>query len=239
MMNNMIDELTHQFVLPLWNEQNLNVIDRYVAPNADIRTTFLSGCGPSAMKQSIEDTFKAFPIFKLSLEEIIQQNNQVTFKWFADVKHEGTILNIKPTGNEMQFHGIVFGEINEGLITQYHSFSNIPQVLYSNIQPLVSERFPTHVVLLDHENYEKEISELLFLITKFTGVRLTRREAECLNFWFRGYSIKETAKQLGGLSSRTIQVFRDKIRAKFNVRNFQALIKLAEETGILSFFLKN
>lgn len=234
-----LERLTKNFVLPIWNNQKLEVIDQYIAPSADIRTTFLTGKGPAAMRESIIDTFSAFPVFEMNVEAIVQQGPLVTYKWSAFAEHRGCILNIKPTGKRLQFHGIVYGEIdlNNDLITQYHSFSNIPQILYSSVQQTVTEPFPTHVVLLDHENYEKEISDLLFTIAKITTVRLSRREAEALNFWLRGYSIKETARQLGGLSVKTIQVFRDNIRKKFNVTSYHQLFDMMQQTGILSLFL--
>ncbi len=233
------DELTRGFILPLWNEKKVEVIDKYLSPSADIRTTFLVGKGLEAFKESVKDTFNAFPDLALTLEEIVQQENRVTYKWSASAEHKGTILNIKPTGKKLFFHGIVFGEINQGLITQYHSFTNIPQVLYSNIEQslFVTNAFPSHAVLLNHENYDKEISDLLFSIAKKTGARLTRREVECLNFWVKGYSIKETARQLGGLSVKTIQVFRDSIRKKFEVTSYRNLLDLMRKTGILPLFV--
>lgn len=234
-----IQELTQNFVLPLWNQQNLDNIEKYIAPNADIQTTFLIGKGPNAMRESVVETFKAFPIFSVRVEGVIQQGTKVTYKWIAEAEHHGIILNIKPTHKKMQFHGLVYGELDldQKLITQYHSFSNIPQILYAQIEQSHSDAFPTHGVLLDHENYEKETSDVLFKITKITGVRLTRRETQCLNFWLRGYSIKATARQLGGLSVKTVQVFRDNIRKKFNVASFQELFNVTQQNGVLSLFI--
>ena len=232
------DELTCNFIFPLWNEKKIEIVDRYVAPFADIRTTFLVGKGPEALKESVKNTFHAFPDLALHLEEIVQQGNRVTYKWSACADHKGAILNIPPSGKKLAFHGIVFGEFMDGLLTQYHSFTNIPQVLYSSVDKLSSsDTFPLHTVLLNHENYDKEISDILFSIAKTTGARLTRREVECLNFWVKGYSIKETARQLGGLSVKTIQVFRDSIRKKFEVSSYRCLLELIRNKGILPLFV--
>ena len=43
------EELTNNLILPVWNERNLDVIDKFFSPNADIRTTFLVGKGPAAL----------------------------------------------------------------------------------------------------------------------------------------------------------------------------------------------
>lgn len=75
-----LEELSNHFVKPLWNEQALEVIDNFIAPHADIRTTFVVGKGPAAMKESVVDTFKAFPVFEMNIEAIIQQGSKVTYK---------------------------------------------------------------------------------------------------------------------------------------------------------------
>ncbi len=237
MTENLIEEFRSHLILPLWRDRDLAVIDKYFVKNAEIRTTFLTGKGPNALKESIQETFYAFPVFDLTLEELVQQNNQITYKWSARAEHNGTILNIKPTGKEMRFHGIVYGEIKGKMITRYHSFSNIPQILYSHLDQALLNQFPQQTLLLNHENYEKELSQILFSIAKVTGACLTRREVEALNFWVRGYSIKETARQLGGLSAKTIQVFRNNIRKKFAVPSYRKLFDLLQKNGLLSLFL--
>lgn len=237
-MSNITEELTQSFILPLWNDRKLEVIERYVAPDAEIRTTFINGTGAATLRKSIEETFIAFPTFKLTLEEIIQQGERVTYKWSAMGEHKGSILNLPVTGKEMLFHGIAFGTVKSGQIIQYHSHSNIPQTLYSYLEQLENKTlFPTETILLSHENYEKEISDIIFSVVKSVNVRLTRREVECLYFWLKGYSIKETARQLGDLSSKTIQVFRDKIRKKFEVNSYRNLVALLQKKGLLTLFL--
>jgi DNA-binding CsgD family transcriptional regulator/predicted ester cyclase len=238
MSNHITEELTKNFILPLWNDRKLELIERYVASNTEIHTTFIKGIGPSILRKSVEETFIAFPNFKLTLEEIIQQNEGVTYKWSAVGEHRGNILNIPPTGKMMAFHGIAFGLVKSGMITQYHSFSNISQTLYSHLGTTANKQlFPPETVLLDHENYEKEITDIIFTLVKSANVRLTRREVECLYFWLKGYSIKETARQLGDLSSKTIQVFRDKIRKKFEVTSYRNLVDLLQKKGLLVLFL--
>ena len=239
----LIDKLNRGLMIPVWKNRDLSVLDKICAPDIDVRTTFVTGQGVQAARDSVIELFKAFPEFELTIEEIIEQGKSITYKWSAVAEHKGTILNIAPTGKRLNFHGIAFIEMDHGVATKYHSFSNMPQVLYASLAEVKTSElplaaFPNRTLLLDHENYEKEISDLLFVIAKKTDTRLTRRELECLNFWVKGYSIKETARQLGGLSVKTIQVFRDNIRKKFNVISYQNLVDKLEKTGTLSLFLK-
>ena len=232
-----IEELNKNLVDPLWNDRNIAVIRKCFSPNVDVRTTFITGKGPDILEKSALDLFAAFPVFKLSLDESIVTEGTFTYKWSAYAEHTGEILNIKPSGKGMIFHGIVLGTLDNGIITQYHSFSDIPQVLYSNLEHSHTDAFPAEAVLLDHENYEQGVSNLIFSIAKAADVRLSRRELECLYFWLKGYSIKETARQLGDISVKTVQVFRDKIKKKFNVLSYKALILLLQQKGVMSLFL--
>ncbi len=43
-------------------------------------------------------------------------------------------------------------------------------------------------------------SDIQVEVRKLTDISLTRREIECLCYWLRGCSIKESAKNIGGLS---------------------------------------
>jgi DNA-binding CsgD family transcriptional regulator/predicted ester cyclase len=241
--HDLIDKMNRTLMIPVWKNRDFSVLAHICAPDIDVKTTFVTGKGLEAARKSIEELFRAFPTFELKIEEIIQQGKSITYKWSAVAEHRGTILNIPPTGKRLDFHGIAFIEMNHGVAVKYHSYSNMPQVLYASCVTESQEEqssilaFPNHASLLDHENYEKEISDLLFIIAKKTDTRLTRRELECLNYWVKGYSIKETARQLGGLSVKTIQVFRDNIRKKFNVISYQNLVHKLEKTGTLSLFL--
>lgn len=214
--------ITNQLILPLWKERSLEVIDHFFCPTAEIQTTFLSGRGPDILKRSAIDTFTAFPYFQLTIEDIIQIDSQLIYKWHAEAKHAGSIMGIPKTEQLVHFKGIVCGTIEDGLISKYHDFSNIIQVLRSTYETSI----------LDPQLHLK--TEL----RKLTALPLTRREIQCLSFWLRGCSIKETAKQMGGLSARTIQTYRENIKKKFNVYSFQKIFSTIQQSGIMPLFLE-
>lgn len=206
-------DLTHDLVLPLWNTRSYEVVDRYFAPNADIRTTFLSGVGPEALKKSVADTFEIFPDFKIKIDDIVQEHNKLTYKWYAKGTQTKPILGFQPTGKELEFSGVVFGEINEGLVTLYHSYSNILQVLHAATHPILDTT---------DENRMSEARKKIYS-------NLAAREIECLDLWLRGCSMKESAKQLGDVSTRTVQTYRESIKHKLKIRNYQELLSLFQE----------
>lgn len=221
------NDITKKLVLPLWNEKSVEVVDDFFTPDADIRTTFLNGQGPDTLKKSVQDTFAAFPSFEIRVNDVIQQEHKLMYKWEAKAKHEGSILGLPATGQETEFNGVVFGEIAENKICVYHSFSNIPQVL-SNLSQ--------NSLALEHVGCA---SDLITGLGKATEIPLTKRELECLGHWVRGCSIKESAKQMGGLSERTIQTYRENIKQKFRAKNFQKLLGIVQETGTMQLLLGN
>ena len=85
-MRIMLTDITNQFVLPLWNQQALDVVDCFVSPNADIQTTFLIGQGPKALKDYVTQIFKAFSAFEFRIQEILTLNNQLIYKIIQEDK---------------------------------------------------------------------------------------------------------------------------------------------------------
>jgi len=213
------EELAREFLLPLWNERSMDVIDNFVAPTADIKTTFFIGQGPSTLRKNVQYIFNAFSFFELEIDEIIHYNDKYIFKWSGSALHTGPILNIQPTGKNIRFSEIVSGEIKENSIVSYHSFSDIPRVL------------------AQADNLPLDTGQVITTIKVITGKRLTIREVECLHLWFKGFSIKDTARTLGGLSNRTVQSFRENIKRKLNVETYQELCSLIQKSGIMPFFL--
>lgn len=217
------NDITNKLVLPLWNDKSVEVVDTFLSPTADVRTTFLAGTGPNTLKQSVQDTFAAFPSFEIKVEDIIQQDNKLMYKWQAKATHEGSILGIPGTGKETIFTGMVFGEMENDKISVYHSFSDIPQVL--------------HTIYEAHQSLELSHTDIVATLQKSTEIPLTKREIECLILWVRGCSIKESAKQMGGLSERTVQTYRENIKQKFRAKNFQKLLGIIQQTGIMPLLL--
>lgn len=214
--------ITNYFFIPLWKERSLEVIETFFLPNAAIQTTFSSGEGPEVFKKSVIDIFAAFPSFQITIKDICQIENELFYKWEAKGLHEGSIMGIPRTCTIMHFKGIVNARIQNGLISHYQEFSNIPQVLRNSYE---------HFCL-------KPKAHLYMELRKLTEYPLTRREVECLGWWIQGCSIKETAKEMGGLSARTVQTYRENIKNKFNVYSFQKIVGLIQNQGIMPLFLE-
>lgn len=233
-MDNSQDYLTKNLVLPLWNDKSLDVIDNFFADNVEIRTTFVSGTGPDTLKQSVKNTFIIFPNLQVKINEIVRQGNKHIYKWTGKGFQEGPFMSLPPTGAEIQFSGVVFGEMTEGYVTKYHSFSNLSHALQK------SYYFPGWGI--DNADYPRKtigsrLETLYQALKKLSRFPLTKREIECLFEWIRGCSIKETARRMGGLSERTVQTYRENIKRKFGVYTFQQVLHIIQYNGLLHHML--
>lgn len=215
------EAITKQVVYPLWQERSMEVVDQYLAEDADVRTSFICGTGPQILRESVRVTFTAFPNLNVILDDVLQQDNFVMYKWQANAIHEGEIMGIKPALLPIQFAGVVYGKIEQGKITQYHSISNI----FSELRKALEIRA--------HFDFIRTGREAITALQLLTDPALSVRELECLSLWLKGYSIRQSAFELGGLSERTIQTHRERIKNKFKLENFQQIFCFIQNTGLL------
>jgi len=223
-----LKDITNQFVLPLWNKKALHVVDAFVDESAEIQTTFFSGHGPQALKDSVQQVFNAFSAFEFSIQTIIKNDNQLIYQWRGSAIHTGPVLNVFPKRSRVFFSGIISVEMREGTIIKYHSFCNTPHALNA------PDTSPPPDLSVD---FSFEAEDIIDAVKGVTGKRLTKREVECLSLWLKGFSIKDTAKVLGGLSSRTIQTFRENIKRKLNVETYQQLFSTIQTSGVIAVLL--
>lgn len=216
-------DLIPYFTLPLWNQQKLELIDRCIAPNALINTTFQSGMGPQVLKEAYSKTFEALSSISFETFELITTNERVIYRWQCQATHSQDLFGFKPTQLPITFEGITVIQLNENQITEFLSFTDLLRILLNPSARLTDKTLPHHII--------KTIYEL-------TGVKMTKREIECLELWLKGFSIKQTARLLGGLSTRTIQTFRENIKRKLNVNSYQKLLALVHNMGLLSALLR-
>lgn len=232
-MDNTDSDLTNNLVFPLWNDKSLEVIDIFFAPCVDIRTTFLSGMGPHILKRSAKNTFEIFPDLSVKIDEVIKKENKYIYKWRAKGSHEGFLMGIPPTGRIIHFSGVVFAEMEEELVTLYHSFSNIPLVL-QEIYEQEKRRIEKANIIIQRK-IEQAGFDIFEEISKLLSFPLTLREFECLKQWMKGCSIKETARRMGGLSERTIQTYRESIKKKFGVCSYHQILRIIQTRGLWTY----
>ena len=99
---------------------DLDVADEIYAPNyvghnpldsEDVR-------GPEGAKEQARMYRSAFPDVRLIIEEQVAEGDKVVTRWIAYGTHQGEMMGIAPTGNQVRVEGITISHIQEGKIVQ-------------------------------------------------------------------------------------------------------------------------
>ena len=99
---------------------NVDVADEIFAPDYigmnptdphDVR-------GPEGAKELANMYRSAFPDVRLIIEEQVAEGDKVVTRWIAYGTHQGEMMGIAPTGNQVRVEGITISHIQEGKIVQ-------------------------------------------------------------------------------------------------------------------------
>ncbi len=74
--------------------------------------------GPEAIEAYFREMLEAFPDMGVSIEELIAEDDTVAYRGRFTGTHEGEIMGIPPTGEEVQVDATGFFRIEEGKIAE-------------------------------------------------------------------------------------------------------------------------
>jgi steroid delta-isomerase-like uncharacterized protein len=80
-------------------------------PDEDVR-------GVEGLKQFVTMIRSALPDLRITLEEDIAEGDKVVSRWRAQGTHQGELMGIAPTSNQVMITGITIHRIEEGKIVE-------------------------------------------------------------------------------------------------------------------------
>src|SRR5215204_576474 len=80
-------------------------------PDEDVR-------GIEGMTQFVSMIRSGLPDLRITLEDVIAEGEKVVSRWRAQGTHQGELMGIAPTGNEVAITGITIHRIEEGKIVE-------------------------------------------------------------------------------------------------------------------------
>ena len=80
-------------------------------PNEDVR-------GIEGLKQFVSMIRSALPNLHITLEDDVAEGEKVVSRWRAQGTHQGELMGIAPTGNEVRVTGITIHRIEDGKIVE-------------------------------------------------------------------------------------------------------------------------
>ena len=103
-----------------WNSRNIeNVLGFYSSQyvGEDVGQAFLLR-GHDGVRAMLENYWQAFPDLEFTVTDTLIQGSRMTIVWMAEGTHEGTILNIPPTGHRVAVRGVSIIDIEDGLVVR-------------------------------------------------------------------------------------------------------------------------
>jgi steroid delta-isomerase-like uncharacterized protein len=112
--------LIRRFIDEVFNQRNLDAIDEHLT------TDYVDHAMPPGLptnregfKQFIGSFLEAFPDFHYTIEDILAEGNRVAIRLTAQGTHQGTFLNMPPTGKRATWTEIHIGRITDGGIAEH------------------------------------------------------------------------------------------------------------------------
>lgn len=115
-------ELTEAVFSDVLNDHDTSRLDEYYADDC----RFYGMTGPESIDIEeyaafLEMYFEAFPDLTFEREEMLTEGGTAVTRWTARGTHEGSLMDIAPTGESVSVSGMTFQHIEDGKITEVYS----------------------------------------------------------------------------------------------------------------------
>jgi steroid delta-isomerase-like uncharacterized protein len=118
----MISELTNyaETINEAWNSHDIEKVISFYASNyigEDVgQVSPLRG--QDAMRTMLESYWRAFPDLKFKVISTLVEGSRIAILWIGEGTHQGTIMNIPPTGHRVEVRGVSIIDVVDGLVVR-------------------------------------------------------------------------------------------------------------------------
>jgi steroid delta-isomerase-like uncharacterized protein len=103
-----------------WNSHDIENVLSFYSPEYiadDIGQASLLR-GHKGLREMLETYWRAFPDLEFAVTDMVIERSRVATAWVAAGTHQGTIMNIPPTGHKVEVRGVSIIDIEDGLIVR-------------------------------------------------------------------------------------------------------------------------
>lgn len=113
-------DLARRDIEEVWNEGNLDLVDEYVAEEFVLHDPAMPDDlrGPAGYKEVVTMYRTAFPDAHITIEELVAEGDTVVVRWTGRGTHEGELMGIEPTTNEVEVPGMTVVHVEDGTMTE-------------------------------------------------------------------------------------------------------------------------
>jgi steroid delta-isomerase-like uncharacterized protein len=113
------EAISRQFLQTVWTDGNLDAIPDLVADDAVFHDRDASDYrGIGELRAFVKTYRDAFPDVRYTVDEQITGGDTVVTHWTARGTHRGELMDLAPTGREVEVHGISIDRFADGRITE-------------------------------------------------------------------------------------------------------------------------
>jgi steroid delta-isomerase-like uncharacterized protein len=103
-----------------WNSHDLERVLRFYSSGCvsdDVGQASLMH-GREGLHAMLTAYWKAFPDLRFEITDTVVQDSRIAIAWVAEGTHQGTIMNIPPTGHKVEVRGVSIIDIEHGLVVR-------------------------------------------------------------------------------------------------------------------------
>ena len=103
-----------------WNSHDVEKVLGFYSSNyvgEDVGQAFLLR-GHEGIRAMLENYWQAFPDLEFTVTDTVVQDSRMAIVWMAEGTHQGTIMNIPPTGHRVEVRGVSIIDVEAGLIVR-------------------------------------------------------------------------------------------------------------------------
>jgi steroid delta-isomerase-like uncharacterized protein len=130
--------LIQRFVEEAFNKGNVDVADEvYASAFIAHDPTILEGQGsPEQVKQFVNTYLSAFPDGHTTVEDVISDGEKVAYRWTFRGTHQGELMGIPPTGEQVTITGITINRLSGGKVEeQWNNFDQLGMLQQLGVAP--------------------------------------------------------------------------------------------------------
>ena len=103
-----------------WNSHDMERVLSFYSPDcvgSDVGQADLLR-GHADLRTMLKMYWRAFPNLQFVVTNTIVQDSSVAIVWVAEGTHQGPIMNIPPTGRQVEVRGVSIIEVEDGLVVR-------------------------------------------------------------------------------------------------------------------------
>jgi steroid delta-isomerase-like uncharacterized protein len=102
----------------VWNKRRVELVDELISPSHALYDPNVCGSevGPQAYKRQLVKWLKAFPDVRMTIEDIVGENEKIVVAWTLSGTHDGEFAGFPATNKKVSVEGVTINHVVNGKV---------------------------------------------------------------------------------------------------------------------------